>query len=112
MLHLVPGETGGSELYARRLVPALLEAEPGLELVVLASTRAVPSLEAEPWSGSVELVGLTFDARSRVRRVLAEQTLIAQGGREPACRAPAQPLHDRARPVPGPAGDHDPRPDL
>ena len=28
MLHLVPGETGGSELYARRLVPALLSEDP------------------------------------------------------------------------------------
>ena len=83
MLHLVPGETGGSELYARRLVPALLEADDDLELVVLASTGTIPSLEAEPWAGSVELAGLTFDARSRVRRVLAEQTLIA---REAAAR--------------------------
>ena len=78
MLHLVPGETGGSEVYARRLVPALIEADPGLELVVLASSKAVPSLEAEPWAASVELAGLPFDARSRVRRVLAEQTLLAK----------------------------------
>jgi glycosyltransferase involved in cell wall biosynthesis len=78
MLHLVPGETGGSEVYARRLVPALLEAEADLELVVLASNQALPSLEAEPWAGSVELAGLPFDARSRVRRVLAEQTLLAR----------------------------------
>ena len=78
MLHLVPGESGGSELYARRLVPAMLEADDVLELVVLASTATIPSLESEPWPGSVELAGLTFDARSRVRRVLAEQTLIAR----------------------------------
>jgi glycosyltransferase involved in cell wall biosynthesis len=78
MLHLVPGETGGSELYARRLVPALLEAGGGLELVVLASNRALPSLQEEPWSASVELAGLSFDARSRVRRVLAEQTLLGR----------------------------------
>src|ERR671925_588735 len=78
MLHLVPGQTGGSELYARRLIPALLEADSSLELVLLASSRTIPSLEAEPWSGSVELVGLPFDARSRVRRVLAEQTLLSR----------------------------------
>ena len=83
MLHLVPGETGGSELYARRLVPALLEAGDGLELVVLASGRAIPSLAEESWADSVELAGLPFDARSRLRRVLAEQTLI---GREVTTR--------------------------
>lgn len=76
MLHLVPGETGGSELYARRLVPALLDVDPGLEVTVLASQRTLPSLAEEPWSSSVEFVGLPFDARSRTRRVLAEQTLL------------------------------------
>ena len=74
MLHLVPAETGGSELYARRLVPALLKAKPGLELVVFASTQALASLEAEQWD--VEIAALKFDARSRPRRVLAEQTLL------------------------------------
>src|ERR671922_2081072 len=76
MLHLVPGETGGSELYARRLVPALLEAEDAPELTVLASSQALVSLSAEPWAELVDLVGLPFDARSRFRRVLAEQTLL------------------------------------
>ena len=76
MLHLVPGETGGGELYARRLVPALLEVAPELELVVLTSRGALTSLEDEAWAAFVELVGLPFDARSRPRRVLAEQVLL------------------------------------
>jgi glycosyltransferase involved in cell wall biosynthesis len=76
MLHLVPGETGGSELYAQRLVPALLDLDRDLEVTVLASQRTVPSLQKELWSSSVELVGLPFDARSRTRRVLAEQMLL------------------------------------
>ena len=112
MLHLVPGETGGSELYARRLVPALLEAEHDLELVVLASNQALPSLEAEPWAGSVELAGLPFDARSRVRRVLAEQTLLARELGNRQGRAPAQPLHHGAGRAAGTAGDDDPGRDL
>lgn len=76
MLHLVPAETGGSELYARRLVPALLEYGDDAELVVLASKRTATSLGEESWAGDVDLVGLPFDARSRARRVLAEQTLL------------------------------------
>jgi glycosyltransferase involved in cell wall biosynthesis len=76
MLHLVPAETGGSELYARRLVPALKEAGPEIELTVIASTRTASSLRDEPWSDEIEIVGLPFDARSRARRVLAEQTLL------------------------------------
>jgi glycosyltransferase involved in cell wall biosynthesis len=75
-LHLVPGETGGSELYARRLVGALAAAAPELRMTVFAARLAMPSLEKEQWPDNVELVGLTFNARSRPRRVLAEQTLL------------------------------------
>lgn len=75
MLHLVPGETGGSELYARRLVPGLLQAG-GPSLTIFAPRAAVPSLVAEEWGRDVELVGLPVDARSRLRRALAEQTLL------------------------------------
>jgi glycosyltransferase involved in cell wall biosynthesis len=75
-LHLVPAETGGSELYARRLVDALARIEPSLRLTVFVSRLAIPSLEEERWPGNVDLVGLAFDARSRPRRVLAEQTLL------------------------------------
>ena len=76
MLHLVPAETGGSELYARRLVPALQGADPAIELTVVASTRTASTLSDERWFDDVEIVGLPFDARSRARRVLAEQTLL------------------------------------
>jgi len=79
MLHLVPGETGGSELYARHLVPALLEAG-GATLTLLAPSAAVPSLLAEPWGRDVELVGIPVEARSRVRRALAEQTRLRRPG--------------------------------
>ena len=75
-LHLVPGETGGSELYARRLIDALATTEPSLRLTVFAGRLAIPSLEKERWPDNVELVGLAFDPRSRPRRVLAEQTLL------------------------------------
>lgn len=79
MLHLVPGETGGSELYARRLVPALLEAS-DLSITVLAPKAALDSLIAEPWGREVTLVGISVDARSRVRRALAEQTRLRGHG--------------------------------
>src|SRR5438094_377632 len=58
VLHLVPRETGGGELYVRRLVPALLEAGGDLELVVFAGDEAAPSLARERWASDVELVHL------------------------------------------------------
>jgi len=76
VLHLVPRETGGSELYARRLVPALAAARPNLRLTLFASREGAPSLRAEPWADRVEIVEVPVNARSRARRVLAEQTLL------------------------------------
>jgi glycosyltransferase involved in cell wall biosynthesis len=80
LLHLVPGETGGSEVYARHLVPALLEAGEA-DLVVFASREGAPALRGEPWAGELEVVEIPVTAVSRVRRVLAEQTLLPRSAR-------------------------------
>jgi glycosyltransferase involved in cell wall biosynthesis len=90
LLHLVPRETGGGELYARRLIPALLEARPGIELTLFASHEAVGSLAAEPWAGDVRIVHVHVTGRSRPRRVLAEQTLLPSAVR----RVQPQLLHN------------------
>ena len=91
LLHLVPGETGGHEVYARRLVPALLEAGPGLRLTAFAGG----AVARERWDG-VEMIGLSYDPRNRVRRVLAEQTLLPQAVRG----AGADLLHNVANTAP------------
>jgi glycosyltransferase involved in cell wall biosynthesis len=80
LLHLVPGETGGSEVYARHLVPALLEAG-GPELVVFASREGAPSIRSEPWGRDLELVEVPVSAVSRARRVLAEQAALPPAAR-------------------------------
>jgi glycosyltransferase involved in cell wall biosynthesis len=80
LLHLVPGETGGSEIYARRLIPALLE-QGGLDLVLFASREGAPSLAAEPWAGDARIVQLPVNTVSRGRRVLAEQTSLPRAAR-------------------------------
>ena len=76
LLHLVPGETGGSELYARRLIPALLDGRPGFRLTLFVAREADPLLRREPWRGDVRVIRLPVTARSRVRRVAAEQALL------------------------------------
>ena len=85
LLHLVPGETGGSELYARGLVPALLAARPGLELIVFAAREGAPSLASEPWAARAKIETVPVNARSRARRVAAEQTLLAACVRRARC---------------------------
>jgi glycosyltransferase involved in cell wall biosynthesis len=81
LLHLVPRETGGSELYARRLIAALLESSPGLRLTLFATPSSASSLGEEPWAGEVNVVELNVDPRSRVKRVLGEQTLLPRAAR-------------------------------
>jgi glycosyltransferase involved in cell wall biosynthesis len=89
-LHLVPGETGGSELYARRLVGALAASDDAPRLVVFAPHEAAASLAAEPWAERVQIVRVPVHARNRVRRVLAEQTIL----RRDVARARVRLLHN------------------
>ena len=86
LLHLVPGETGGAEVYARRLLPALREADPELRQTVVVG----PPAAKEDWGEGVAVVPLRFDPRSRPRRVLAEQTLLPRAVR----RSGAELLHN------------------
>jgi len=71
-LHLVPGETGGSEIYARRLVPALASVDPGLQLTLFVAREG----SALQWPDGIAVERLPISARSRPARVLAEQTLL------------------------------------
>jgi glycosyltransferase involved in cell wall biosynthesis len=80
LLHLVPGETGGAEVYARRLLAALRKAEPEVEMTLFLGGSAAK----EDWGENVDVVPLRFDPRSRVRRVLAEQTLLGAAVRRAA----------------------------
>jgi glycosyltransferase involved in cell wall biosynthesis len=76
-------DSGGSSTYARNLIPAMLTAEPGLELTAWVGSTAPQWLAEQPWSGEVrwirlpvpgvgspwhlwyELAGVGIDARRR-----------------------------------------------
>jgi len=81
LLHLVPRETGGGELYARRLLPALLNEVDPPELTLFAARETAASLRAEPWIREVRIEEMRVDSRNRVSRVLAEQTLLPLAAR-------------------------------
>jgi hypothetical protein len=85
-LHLVPGETGGSEIYARQLVPALASAEPDLRLTLFVAREGATLW----WPDGVAVERLPVFARSRPRRVIAEQTLLPAAAR----RAGVELLHN------------------
>jgi len=72
LVFLVPGETGGMEVYARELVPALREAAPDMRLTVFTNREAAD----ERWADGVERVVVPVDARNRVHWVRGEQQLL------------------------------------
>jgi glycosyltransferase involved in cell wall biosynthesis len=92
LAYLVPGETGGMEVYARALAPALREARPGLELVAVASPELAEELRVAPWWDAMRVAPVRVPGRSRVRRIAAEQTLVPLAAR----RAGVEVLHSLA----------------
>lgn len=79
LLYLVPGETGGTETYARMLIPAIHALRPEFELVAFIgrggiSADDVSAMGAKP-------VELPMSSTGRVGRVLGEQTLLPRAVR-------------------------------
>ncbi|HEX4806197.1 MAG TPA: glycosyltransferase family 1 protein [Conexibacter sp.] len=71
LVFLVPGETGGMEVYARELLPRLAALE-GVEPVAIVNRVAAEDRDA-PWSGAVRSVVAPVDARDRRQWVWGEQ---------------------------------------
>ena len=78
LIFLVPGETGGMEVYARELIPALLaEAPPGTRFTAFVNREAADA-GGGPWGERLPTVTVPVRARSRVQWVLGEQTLLVR----------------------------------
>ena len=101
LLFLVPGETGGMEVYARELIPQLLAAAPQLRFTAFINREAAHA-GGGPWGELLPAVALPVSARSRVQWVLGEQTLLPAM----AARARVGLLHSLASTAPlwGPFG--------
>src|SRR6478609_5997071 len=76
LLYLVPGEVGGSEIYAYRLVDALGRARPDVRFTAFAGREAAPSLRAAGWPANVAVHELGFSARNKPLRAAAELTWL------------------------------------
>jgi glycosyltransferase involved in cell wall biosynthesis len=92
MIYLVPGETGGMEVYARELIPALLHAAgrfedgseasapriggSGREIRFTAFLSREAAAAGGPWSELLPAVTVPVDARRREQWVLGEQALL------------------------------------
>jgi glycosyltransferase involved in cell wall biosynthesis len=77
LIFLVPGETGGMEVAARELIPALLdEAPPGTRFTAFVNREAAAAKDG-PWGELLPAVTVPVNARNRVQWVLGEQALLA-----------------------------------
>jgi len=76
LLFLVPGETGGMEVAARELIPALLESAPRQMRFTAFVNREAAGQEG-PWR-EMPAVTVPVSARNRVQWVLGEQLLLSQ----------------------------------
>ena len=73
LVFLVPGETGGMEVYARELIPQLVAQAPaGMRFTAFVS-RALAAERDGPWGELLPAVTVPVDARSRPQWVLGEQ---------------------------------------
>ncbi|HEX4188700.1 MAG TPA: glycosyltransferase family 1 protein [Solirubrobacteraceae bacterium] len=75
LIFLVPGETGGMEVAARELIPALLSQAPaGTRFTAFVNREAAAA--GGPWAELVPSVTVPVRARERVQWVLGEQLLL------------------------------------
>lgn len=72
LVYLVPGETGGMEVYARELIVALRRRRPDVELVAFVNREAAAAGEG-PWISEIPSVTVPVKARRRSEWVRGEQ---------------------------------------
>ncbi len=96
LIFLVPGETGGMEVAARELIPALLdEAPPGMRFTAFINREAAAAKDG-PWGELLPAVTVPVSARNRVQWVFGEQALLPPA----AMRARVDLVHSLASTAP------------
>jgi glycosyltransferase involved in cell wall biosynthesis len=75
LVFLVPGETGGMEIVARELIPALIAAAPELRFTAFIAREAAAAGDG-PWGELLPAVTVPVHSRNRVQWVLGEQTML------------------------------------
>jgi glycosyltransferase involved in cell wall biosynthesis len=96
LIFLVPGETGGMEVYARELIPALLaEAPAGMRFTAFVNREAAAADDG-PWNHLLPAVTVPVNAHNRVQWVLGEQALLPRLAR----RAEIDLVHSMASTAP------------
>jgi glycosyltransferase involved in cell wall biosynthesis len=96
LVFLVPGETGGTETYARELIPELVAAAPQARFTAFVN-RELAAATGAPWGELIPTVTVPVRARDRVQWVRGEQQLLPRL----AAHAGVDLLHSLANTAPG-----------
>jgi glycosyltransferase involved in cell wall biosynthesis len=96
LIFLVPGETGGTETYARELIPELVAAAPKTRFTAFINREAAEATDA-PWHEAIDSITVPVHARNRVEWVRGEQQLLPRI----AARAGVDLVHSLANTAPG-----------
>jgi glycosyltransferase involved in cell wall biosynthesis len=76
LLYLVPGQVGGTEIYARRLIDALGRAHPEAAFTAFCGREAAPVLRRTGWPANVRVQELPVDCAVKPLRIAAELSLL------------------------------------
>jgi glycosyltransferase involved in cell wall biosynthesis len=76
LIYLVPGKTGGTETYARELIPALVAAAPSAQITAFVNREAATSAEPSPWRDLIPSVTVPVSAENRAQWVRGEQQIL------------------------------------
>ena len=96
LVFLVPGYTGGTEVYARELIPELVAAAPDATFTAFINQEAAGASDG-PWDDLIQAVTVPVRARNRFEWVRGEQQLLPRL----AARARIDLLHSLANTSPG-----------
>jgi glycosyltransferase involved in cell wall biosynthesis len=75
LIFLVPGATGGMEIYARELIPELVAAAPEIRFTAFVNREAAAAADG-PWGELIPQVTVPVNAGNRVEWVRGEQLLL------------------------------------
>lgn len=76
LLYLVPGQVGGSEIYAKELVGALGRARPDVRWLAFANDEGAPVLRDAGWPENVSVVHLPVPGVNKPARIATELTRL------------------------------------
>jgi glycosyltransferase involved in cell wall biosynthesis len=103
LVYLVPGETGGMEVVARELLPALAASAPDVRFTAFINREAAAGPRG-PWNEAMRAVTVPVNARNRVQWVRGEQQVLPRLARREEVDlvhslASTAPVHGRFRRV-------------